>query len=286
MVGLGRTATANAFTGEGFISNIFLNNDGFGYTTAPTVAISTAPSGGTDATAVATIVQRAGIYSVDEILLTNTGVGYTQAPTITISGGGGTGAAATCSLGTGTGITRFLVTDNGAGYAGTSYAVTIPGPAGVGVTATAMAVINNDLEVDSIRITNPGTGYSAIPPTGIVIDDPAIFTGYGNYDLGELIRGRTSSCEARVKHWDATTNVLKVSNVGIGSTVSGFLPGEIIVGTASTVSAAVTEGGYAIYSLKSYDDRDIYDKYDTNDEIESEADSIVDFSQGNPFGTY
>ena len=51
----------------------------------------------------------------------------------------------------------------------------------------------------------------------------------------------------------------------------------IIVGTASTVSAAVTEGGYAIYSLKSYDDRDIYDKYDTNDEIESEADSIVDF---------
>ena len=286
LIGLGRTATANAFVGQGFINNIFLNNDGFGYTSAPTVAISTAPSGGTDATAIATIVQKAGVYSVDEILLTNTGVGYTQAPTISISGGGGTGAAATCSLGIGTGITRFLITDNGAGYAGTSYAVTIPGPLGVGVTATAVAVINNDLEVDSIRITNPGTGYSAIPPTDIVIDDPAIFTGYGNYDLGELIRGRTSQCEARVKHWDATTNVLKVSNVGIGSTVSGFLPGEIIVGTASTVSAAVTEGGYAIYSLKSYDDRDIYDKYDTNDEIESEADSIVDFSQGNPFGTY
>ena len=91
------------------------------------------------------------------------------------------------------------------------------------VTATASTVINNDLEVDSIRITNPGTGYSAIPPTGIVIDDPAIFTGYGNYDLGELIRGRTSSCEEELSI-DATTNVLKVSNVGIGSTVSGFLP--------------------------------------------------------------
>ena len=41
-----------------------------------------------------------------------------------------------------------------------------------------------------------------------------------------------------------------------------------------------------IYQVKSYDGTDIYDKYDTNDEIETEADLIVDFTQSNPFGTY
>ena len=37
-----------------------------------------------------------------------------------------------------------------------------------------------------------------------------------------------SFAEARVKEWDADTKVLKVSNVGIGTTISGFIPGEEI----------------------------------------------------------
>ena len=41
-----------------------------------------------------------------------------------------------------------------------------------------------------------------------------------------------------------------------------------------------------IYQIKAYDGTDIYDKYDTNDEIEAEADLIVDFTQSNPFGTF
>jgi hypothetical protein len=31
---------------------------------------------------------------------------------------------------------------------------------------------------------------------------------------------------------------------------------------------------------------DLYDKYSQNDEIEEEADFIVDFSESNPFGTF
>ena len=38
------------------------------------------------------------VTGLEKILLTNAGAGYTVAPTITISGGGGTGAAATCRL--------------------------------------------------------------------------------------------------------------------------------------------------------------------------------------------
>jgi hypothetical protein len=31
---------------------------------------------------------------------------------------------------------------------------------------------------------------------------------------------------------------------------------------------------------------DLYDKYSQNDEIEGEADLIIDFSESNPFGNY
>ena len=55
LVGVGRTATATPILGSGYIREIFLNNDGSGFTGTPTVAISTSPSGlsGDNATAVA-----------------------------------------------------------------------------------------------------------------------------------------------------------------------------------------------------------------------------------------
>jgi hypothetical protein len=96
----GTTANASATINSGYIREITLNNDGSGYTSTPTVAISTAPSGGTNATAVAITTTRNSITSIKEILITNAGAGYTIAPTITISGGGGTGAAATCGINT------------------------------------------------------------------------------------------------------------------------------------------------------------------------------------------
>ena len=39
-----------------------------------------------------------------------------------------------------------------------------------------------------------------------------------------------------------------------------------------------------LVSLKTYDERDTYSAYDSNDEIESEADDLLDFTQSNPFG--
>ena len=51
-----------------------------------------------------------------------------------------------------------------------------------------------------------------------------------------------------------------------------------------TVSIGTTT--FTTYSVSTYDDRDIYDEYSENDEFETEADDIIDFSQSNPFGTY
>jgi hypothetical protein len=286
LIGLGRTATATANLGDKFISEIFINNDGSGYTGTPIVSISTAPTGGINATAVAITTNKAGIYSIDRILLTNAGSGYPSPPTITISGGNGVGAAATCSIQTTDyGIISINVSDTGVGYS-TAPNVTISAPAGIGSAASAIAIVNGDTQVSSVRMVRAGIGYTLGDSPVVTISSPPLITGLGTYGYNEVVRGLTSGTEGRVKSWDSDTKVLKVSLVGIGTTVSGFIPGEIVVGTSSTISAASTSNGYAIYTVKSYDHRDIYDKYEQNDEIEEEADTFLDFSQSNPFGNY
>ena len=42
----------------------------------------------------------------------------------------------------------------------------------------------------------------------------------------------------------------------------------------------------ARYPLQKYQVSDLYDKYEQNDEIQQESDSIVDFSESNLFGNY
>ena len=359
LIGSGTTASAVASLSQptGYIREIFLNNDGSGYTQVPTVAISTSPSG-VNASAVAITTSVGGIKSIERIVLTNTGSGYTTPPIITIVGGNGVGAAATCSIETTLkGIKNFTVTGNGIGY-GATPSVTITGIGSDAlITGSAKAVgealINANNQVSSIRIINPGIGYTQVPT--VTLGDPSLITGIGTYYMNEIVTGQTSGTTARVKSWDLDTKVLKVSNVGIGTTISGFIPGEplesnestwyqTVVSTAGTVGYATTnkiigintagivvgqdlhpitnvvgagatvlsigistvimsidtlQAGWrtgvaftfghiknTIYQIKSYDGSDIYDEYDTNDEIETEADLIVDFTQSNPFGTY
>ena len=281
MVSAGTTAAATAVLSQptGYVRELFLTNDGSGYTTTPTVAISTAPgAAGVSATAVAITTTRAGVKSIERIVLTNAGSGYTSPPTITIIGGNGTGAIATCSIETTQkGVISYTVTNQGGGYS-TVPTITVAGPTGSGTTSTAEAVINADKQVTSIRVTNPGIGYTQVP--AVSFSAPAA-VGVGTFYYNEVIRGQTSLTEARVRSWDVDTKILKVANVGIGTTISGFIPGETIIGTGSTIA-----GEYAAYTLGSHDNRDIYDEYDSNDEFETEADSMIDFSESNPFGQF
>ena len=357
LIGSGTTASAVASLSQptGYIREIFLNNDGSGYTQVPTVAISTSPSG-VNASAVAITTSVGGIKSIERIVLTNSGSGYTTPPIISIVGGNGVGAAATCSIETTLkGIKNFTVTGNGVGY-GATPSVTITGIGSDAlITGSAKAVgevlINANNQVSSIRIINPGIGYTQVPT--ITLGDPSLITGVGTYYMNEIVTGQTSGTTARVKSWDLDTKVLKVSNVGIGTTISGFIPGEplesnestwyqTVVSTAGTIGygstnkiigintagiiigqdlhpitnvvgagATVLSIGIStvimsidsintswntgvaftfghikntIYQIKSYDGSDIYDEYDTNDEIEAEADLLLDFTQSNPFG--
>ena len=272
LVGFGSTASATAGISSGYVRKIFLNNDGYGYTSAPTVSISTAPAGGINATAVAITTSKGGSRSVKEILLTNAGAGYTVAPIITISGGGGTGAAATCSVE----IVQKGVTSIGIAFTGIGYTkiptITIGSPIGGGTTALGRAVLNTSNGISTVRIVDPGVGYTVAPT--ITFGAPSVITGIGTYKFNEVVVGSISSTRGRVKYWDQDTKILKVSFVDNAAT-KGFYPGELIVGTASSAS----------YAVKEFDSFNT-DKYSENKQIEIEADNIIDFSESNPFGTY
>ena len=233
LVGSGSTAEASSTLSPvvggstGYLRSITVLNDGSGYTSTPTVFISTSRSAsGVNAAAVAITTSRGGVQSIKELILTNAGAGYTQAPDINIVGGGGSGAIATCTIEkTQKGVISFTVTGDGTGYTSIP-TVTVQGPPGAGTTAIGEAVINSN-KLQSIRVKNPGIGYGVTAPT-VTIGNPNIITGRGNFELNDLVVGQQSNTEARVKEWDSDTKVLKVSNVGIGSTVSGFRAGEEI----------------------------------------------------------
>jgi len=289
MVGAGITASATPLVRTGYVRQIFLNNDGYGYTRAPQVAIGTAPIGvgNTDARAIAITTTRGGVSSVQKILFSHAGIGYTTETTSInfisqVIGSGstavtiGTGAAATCLIEpTSFGVVTITVNDGGIGYS-TNPVVTVSGPIGVGSTAIAESRINSSGVVTSILISDPGFGYDINNPPTVTIADPETITGVGTYKFNEIIIGQRSGLRARVKSWDADDGTLKVSFVGAASTQPYFYPGETVTGQESG----------AIFSVKTYNQDDIYDKYSQNDEIEEEADLILDFSESNPFGTY
>jgi hypothetical protein len=276
LVSIGRTATSSASVSSGYIREIFLNNDGYSYSSPPRITITPSPTGqiGDNAVAVAIGTYKARSFAIQDVYLTNAGSGYTVAPSITFLGGGGTGAAATCSIETTqNGIIRFNIVDEGSGYT-TVPTISISGSVGTGQTAVGIASLGTSNNVRSINIVNPGIGYTSSPT--VVISNPSILTGIGTYQFNEIVRGSQSQTRARVKQWDKDTNVLKISFVGIGATTGGFIPGETIIGTESG----------AVYSVDDFNQMDLYDKYSQNDEIEEEADLIVDFSESNPFGNY
>ena len=287
MIGAGRTATASAIiqgtVTSGYVQKIFLNDDGSGYTSTPTIGITSSPTGqiGDNATAVGVLTTKGGVTSLEKILLTNAGAGYTVSPTVTITGGGGVGAAATAQLiTTGQGVIRLIVTDAGVGY-GTAPTVTIAAPPASGINTSAVGIASIGIDgttnvVKSILLEDAGRGYSQAPV--VTIADPEALVGIGTFQFNEIITGSRSFLRARVKDWDVDTLVLKVSNVGTSKTAPDgkFFPGETIIGETSG----------ARYVTNNYVQDDTYDKYTENDEFETLGDNLLDFTESNPFGTF
>ena len=272
--GIGSTATANTTLNFGAVQQIFLQNDGFGYAAAPTIGITTSP--GTDATAVAIMTERSGIAtakSIDRILLINPGSGYIGIPTITVPGTGIATAGIT-SLGS---VGIVTITSGGSGYTTTPNVSISTAPSG-GTDAIAEAVMVGGT-IRSVRISNAGAGYTVAPTITI---GAATSIGDGNYIFNETVQVSSDSSEtARVKVWDSGSRTLDVSML----TKMEFQVGEKIKGLESGAE-------YVILSVD-YDTPNDYpnseykaDQYNDNADFETEADAILDFSEGNPFGTF
>jgi hypothetical protein len=271
MIGAGVTATAITTIVNGGIRFFTVTNRGGGYTHAPRVAISSAPSGGVTGIGSATMI--GGIVvcaenvnpvarSVQSVEVINPGAGYTVAPKVLFFGDG-VGASATTTIGDGV-VGIITITNGGGGY------VDIPTITFTGistVSAAATAIVSAAGTITQIRITNAGLGYTTSPI--ITIANPPQIVGVGTFVFNEIVTGSTSGTTARVRSWNVITNVLEVA------TVSGsFTPGESIVGTASSASR----------KLRSIDTFADEDGYSDNNDIETEAEDIIDFSSTNPFG--
>ena len=273
LVGDVEQATAVTTQVHGGIQYVTVTNRGSGYTYAPRVAISSAPAGGV--TGIATAYLRGGLFIgagydaasnksvVQNINLVNPGSGYTTGPEMQFYGGGGTGLAVTSYMANGT-IGIVTVTGGGSGYT-TSPSVTFTGLSTVSAAATA--VVSSAGTISAIHITNAGAGYTT-PPT-ISIAAP-IGTSTGTFVFNEIVTGGTSGATARVRTWNSVTNEIEISNVE-----GTFSKSETLTGSTSGASRVVR-----LIDLTNYDDG-----FGDNDVFETEADDILDFSEGNPFGT-
>ena len=270
MVGTGITANAITNVVNGGIRFFTVTNRGSGYINSPRVAISSAPSGGLTGIGSATLIggivvctdsANSATKSVQSIEVINPGFGYTIAPKVLIFGDGSK-STATSTIGNGI-VGVITVTNSGGGYINPP-SIVFTGISSVSAAATA--VVSSAGSITQIRITNAGLGYTQ--PPSITIGNPAL-SSLGSYTFNEIITGSISGTTARVRSWSSVTNILEVSKV-----TGQFIAGETLVGTAS--SASRTLRSIEIFAAK--------DGYSDNKNIEEEADSIIDFSNKNPFG--
>ena len=96
--------------------------------------------------------------------------------------------------------------------------------------------------------------------------------GTGTYTVGETIAGGTSNVTAEVKSWDATTRQLQIYNRSGIFTIPETVTGQ-------TSGAAWTTASYNTLNNTN-------SEFDQNQFFETQADGILDFSQGNPFGEF
>ena len=159
-------------------------------------------------------------------------------------------AKATSAI-TGDAVTGITITDGGSHYkVATPPSVTISGGGGTGATATA--TVSSSGIVNGITITSGGSGYTSAPD--VTID-------YSPKDN-----------RAEVKSWDSATRALSVIN-----RTGTFTTAEVITG--------LTSG--AKWSPETFDTlNNVNSNYDQNRQIEDDADNIVDWTEGNPFGEF
>jgi len=176
--------------------------------------------------------------------------------------GTGTAATATAEL-DGTSVGTITVTSGGTAYI-SAPTVTISDPSS-GTTATATANITSSGLVNKITVTSGGTGYSTAPV--VTITAPP-----SSFSVADTITGASSGVTAEIQSINTLETKLKlINNTGT------FTNGEIVY-NASGSSYLINPSNQTINTQVIAND-----PYANNVGIETVSDSILDFSEGNPF---
>ena len=172
------------------------------------------------------------------------------------------GATATATAtATGGSVASIAVTSAGVDYDDNAAAPTVTithSGSGTGATATATVSAN---AITAITVTAGGSGYTGGTIT-VTISSPKT-TG-------------------TVVSWTSGTRILRVNNIGgtkSANNVFKATAGSIanIIGASSSASWAVTSVAAGTFPT---------DTQASNVEIETDADTVLDFTESNPFGSY
>jgi len=160
-------------------------------------------------------------------------------------------ASATAAI-TGDAVSSFTITDGGEHYkSALPPTVTITGGGGSGATGTA--VVSSTGIVTGITVSAGGTGYTSAPT--VTID-------YSPKDS-----------RAEVKSWNSSSRELQVINR------TGTF------NTSETIKGLTSNALWSPESFNTLNNTNTADSIDQNYSFETADDDIIDFTEGNPFGT-
>jgi hypothetical protein len=215
----------------GSVGSIGITNGGTGYTEAPNVVIAAAPSGGVNATAIATVTTGAG--GVASVNVTSGGTGYTSLPGVTFSApttAGGITAQGVTSITAGS-VSAVTITNPGSGY------LTAPSITFSSGAASANAVLTTG-QVNSITLTNAGAGYTSPPSVTI--------TGGGGTNanaISSLITFATGTVSILVTSGGAGYTSAPTVVIGDGSGWTTQAAGTAILSGGSVSQVIMTNPG-------------------------------------------
>lgn len=272
LVPLSKRAEVTAKLGTGYIKKLTIFNEGNNYQEKPSIYITPPPEGGDVPNVIALLTKpNSNIIepAIKQLITFNSGSGYLENPDVLSVGGGGEGSVITAEINKDSlGIIEFEVTNQGSGY-----------PEDVDIIvydednnpiAQGLALTDGEKIVSAII---KDSGENLPDKVNTVVSAPAP-TGDGIYLYNEIIVGKESGMQARVRGWNAITFELEITNLDPEENIVNFKPGEIIEGEKSG----------ARYSLKNFNSDQVGNVgYNQNDEIQDESEIIVDTSEYNQF---
>lgn len=222
--GGGSSATGTYTVSGGMVTSTAITAAGSGYTSAPTVIFPTPIT--------------------STLTVTNTGTGYTPGTyALGFSGGGGTGAAGTYTIGIGGSITSTAISNNGSGYTSAS---TVAFSSGGGSSAAATAHLFGSGASGIALITSNGVASVIVVEGGTNFTSTPTLTFVGG--------GGTGATATAVLTSGAISSVT-VTNAGTGYTTAPAVVVQSGVNNSATATVTLMPFGISGTSIETFQQR-------------------------------